>query len=274
MASVGNFNKLQLAREQSFYAEAALQRARAEQLRRVTRERLARSLGVWGEQTAFRIPDRLPSLPASARELPDVERIALAQRLDLRALRLTVDELQSQRSVDQLSRWSGGLDLGIKRESSNEAPVKQGWELGIELPLFDLGDLRISRAEFLTRAALNRAADRAIQARSEVREAYGNYRIAWDIARHHREELVPLRQRIAEEHLLRYNGMLIGVFELLADARAQIAGVNAAIEALRDFWISEAELDAAMIGKPAQGLAVMAPSAPVHSGAEAGSGGH
>jgi hypothetical protein len=33
-------------------------------------------------------------------------------------------------------------------------------------------------------------------------------------------------QRIAEENLLRYNGMLIGVFELLADARAQIAGVN------------------------------------------------
>jgi hypothetical protein len=42
---------------------------------------------------------------------------------------------------------------------------------------------------------------------------------------------VPLRKQIAEENLLRYNGMLIGVFELLADARAQIASVNAAIEA-------------------------------------------
>jgi len=45
---------------------------------------------------------------------------------------------------------------------------------------------------------------------------------------------VPLKQRISEENVLRYNGMLIGVFELLADARSQIASVNAAIEALSE----------------------------------------
>ncbi len=44
--------------------------------------------------------------------------------------------------------------------------------------------------------------------------------------------------------------MLIGVFELLADARAQIAGVNAAIEAQRDFWMAQADLDMALVGKP------------------------
>jgi outer membrane protein TolC len=60
---------------------------------------------------------------------------------------------------------------------------------------------------------------------------------------------VPLRKRISDEQLLRYNGMLIGVFELLADARAQIASVNAYIEALRDFWLAQAELDRALIGK-------------------------
>ena len=61
---------------------------------------------------------------------------------------------------------------------------------------------------------------------------------------------MPLRKRIAEENLLRYNGMLIGVFELLADARAQIASVNSYIDALRDFWIAQADLDMALIGKP------------------------
>ena len=44
--------------------------------------------------------------------------------------------------------------------------------------------------------------------------------------------------------------MLIGVFELLADARLQIASVNSAIEALRDIWIAQADLDMALIGKP------------------------
>ena len=51
-------------------------------------------------------------------------------------------------------------------------------------------------------------------------------------------------------HLWGYNGMLIGVFELLADARSQINSVNAAIQAKRDFWIAQADLDMALIGKP------------------------
>ena len=48
MEQVGNFNKLQRAREQDFYADAALNLARAEQAQRATRERLTRLLGLWG----------------------------------------------------------------------------------------------------------------------------------------------------------------------------------------------------------------------------------
>ena len=69
-------------------------------------------------------------------------------------------------------------------------------------------------------------------------------------------------------HLWGYNGMLIGVFELLADARTQIASVNASIEALRDFWIAQADLDMALIGKPS--LAVPAgPATTAEPGAAA-----
>ena len=114
--------------------------------------------------------------------------------------------------------------------------------------------------------ALDRAAQTAIDARSEVREAYTGYRSAYDIARHHRDQIVPVRQRIAEENLLRYNGMLIGVFELLADARAQIASVNNYIESLRDFWVAQADLDMALIGKPS--LAV--PAGPAITGEPGG----
>ena len=60
-----------------------------------------------------------------------------------------------------------------------------------------------------------------VRARSEVREAYGAYRTAFDLARHYRDEIVPLRKRISDENVLRYNGMLISVFELLADARSR-----------------------------------------------------
>jgi outer membrane protein TolC len=108
----------------------------------------------------------------------------------------------------------------------------------------------VARAEAIYMQAVERAAEAAVNARSEVREAYTGYRTAFDIARHYRDEVVPLRKRISAENLLRYNGMLISVFELLADARAQVAGVNGHIEALRDFWIARADLDMALVGRP------------------------
>lgn len=251
MEQVGNFNKLQRAREQGFSADAALNLARAEQVQRSARERLIRLLGVWGEQTQFKLPDRLPDLPKQAFDLPDIERVALAQRLDVQGARLDVAQTARNLGLTRTTRFINVLEAGVLRNSSNEAPTQRGWEVGFELPLFDWGDARVARAEAVYMQAVHRAAETAINARSEVREAYGAYRSAHDIARHHADEIVPLRKQIAEENLLRYNGMLIGVFELLADARAQIASVNAAIEAKRDFWLAQAELDMALIGKPA-----------------------
>jgi outer membrane protein TolC len=102
-----------------------------------------------------------------------------------------------------------------------------------------------------------------------VREALRMQQSQYAIARHLRDEIVPLRQRIAEENLLRYNGMLIGVFELLADARSQIASVNAAIEAQRDFWLADAELAMALLGTPGKMTVTNTAAAPAES-----AGGH
>ncbi|MBC7730507.1 MAG: RND transporter, partial [Bacteriovorax sp.] len=108
-------------------------------------------------------------------------------------------------------------------------------------------------------------------ARSEVRAAYAAYRSSHDIARHYRDEIVPLKKRISDENQLRYNGMLIGVFELLADARSQIGSVNGYIEALRDFWLAQADLELALIGPPRP----TAPSAmPTATAADGGAATH
>ena len=250
MEQVGNFNKLQRARQQVFYADASLNLARAEQAQRATRERLTRLLGAWGAQTQFTLPERLPDLPKDVLDLPDIERVAMAQRLDVQGAKLAAEQTARNLGLTRTTRFINVLELGLLRNSSNEAPTQRGWEIGFELPLFDWGGARVARAEAVYMQTLHRAAETAVNARSEVREAYTGYRSAYDIARHQRDEVVPLNQRIAEENVLRYNGMLIGVFELLADARTQIASVNGSIQALHDFWIAQADLDMALIGKP------------------------
>jgi outer membrane protein TolC len=105
--------------------------------------------------------------------------------------------------------------------------------------------------------AADQLADTAVRARSEVRESYVRYQTAYDLTRHYRDEVVPVRKTISDEMLLRYNGMLASVFELLADAREQVNAVNGYIDALRGFWIAQTDLQMALGGKlpPAEAAA-------------------
>lgn len=268
MAQVGNFSPLQRAREQAFQQDAALNLARATQGSLTARERLNRLLGLWGDQLNYTLPERLPDLPTAPLDNPQIEQLAMAQRLDVQAARLLAEQAAAQARMATGGAWVKGLEIGAETSRSNEGHTARTWELGMELPLFDSASLQRTRAEALHAQALQRAADTAIQARSEVRQAYAAYRSSYDIARFQRDERVPLHQRIAEENLLRYNGMLIGVFDLLADARAQIETVHAAIESLRDFWLAQADLDAALVGKPGLMLPASTPAAPAASGGD------
>lgn len=252
MAQAGNFNKLQQAREQGFYADTALGLARAEQASVSNREKLTRLLGLWGQQTQFTLPTRLPDLPQAPDELANVEQVAMAQRLDVQAARLQSEALAKNLGLTKATRFINVLEFGPARvlEGSTDAGYKNGYEVSFELPLFDWGTTKVAKAEALYMQSVNVAAQTAINARSEVREAYLAYRSSYDIARHYRDEIIPIRKRISEENQLRYNGMLIGVFDLLADARTQISSVNSYIEALREFWTAQANLEMALLGKP------------------------
>jgi hypothetical protein len=80
----------------------------------------------------------------------------------------------------------------------------------------------------------------ASDAPSELRNSYATYRIAYDLAKLYQDEILPLRKVIAEEATLRYNGMFIGVFELLAENREQTKMVMASIAATQAFWQADA----------------------------------
>ncbi|MCW5611907.1 MAG: TolC family protein [Rubrivivax sp.] len=271
MAEAGNFNRLRQAREHAFYADAALNLARAQHAQVAARERLIRALGLWGAQTLFTLPERLPELPAAPPARPDLEQQAMQQRLDVAAARAQVQATADALGLARASRFVSVFEFGLAHNTSNEGPRQTGWEIGFEIPIFDFGQARVAKAQALYAKSVHEAQRVAIEARSEVREAWHALATAHDIARHHRDEIVPTARRISEENLLRYNGMLIGVFELLADARAQIAAVDASIAALRDYWIADADLRAALVGRPAlASAAVPGARAAVATGAAAG----
>lgn len=248
MAAAGNFSKLDRMREQAFYAQATAQLAATRQAAVAERERLIRLLGLWGGETQFKLPERMPELPKALRELPQAEQLAMEQRLDVQVARQEAQALARFVGLTRVTRFGDEFELGIARTREDPGPTKKGYAIGVPIPLFDWGTGRVTRAEALYMQAANRVAETAINARSEVRESYLAYRAAYDAAKHYGEEIVPLRKQISEEMVLRYNGMLASVFELLIDAREQVAAVSAYIDALGQFWQADADLQRALTG--------------------------
>ena len=249
MARAGNMNKRDQLREQAFYADAATQLARARVEAVASRERLTRLMGLWGAQADYRLAERLPDLPKAPGDYADLEAIALRERLDVVAAKAEAEGIARSLGLTKATRFINVLELGPATVMEQGTAIKKGYEISLEVPIFDWGTARVAKAEAQYMQAVNRIAQRAVEARSEVREAYAAYRAAWDMSRHYRDEIVPVRKRISEENMLRYNGMLLSVFELLADAREQVMAVNGYIESLRNYWLAETELRAALGGR-------------------------
>jgi outer membrane protein TolC len=263
MVEAGNFSKLAQMREQAFYADATTQLARARHQASAERERLVRALGLSGDAVAFRLPDRLPELPKAPLDPQDAERTAIEKRLDVQAAKRATELYAQSLGLTKATGFVNVLHAGYANTSESDEHRRDGFEIELELPLFDFGTSRLARAESQYRQALQRTAEVAVNARSQVREAYSAYRTSYDIARHYRDEIVPLRRKISDENLLRYNGMLIGIFELLADAREQVASVTASVEAKRDFWLASSSLQTVLLsGPPGQPAFIRPANAP------------
>jgi outer membrane protein TolC len=266
MARVGNFSKLQQAREQALLADVAAQQARAGQAAVAEREKLTRLLGLWGEDADYTLPERLPDLPQSLPERGDVEATALRERLDVRAARDASAYVAGTLGFTRATGFVDALTLGVRHDTlfgnaTGARENKDGFELEVPIPLFDWGQARNARAQASYLQTVARVRETAVRARSEAREAWHGWRTAYDLARHYRDGIVPLRRFIADETQLRYNGMLASVWDLLAEARNHIAAVNGAIAAQRDFWIADTDLRTALTGTSPGALALPAGAA-------------
>ena len=116
MVRVGNWSRLQLAREQAVLHDANSQRARARLAAATAREQLNRQMGLWGQQAQYRLARQLPPLPAQA--LPDegIEATALRERLDVQAARRQLDSQAHQQGWSRAGAVFG--DIGLAYQSN------------------------------------------------------------------------------------------------------------------------------------------------------------
>ena len=231
MVQAGNVNKLTQAHNQAALSEAVLALARAEQAAFAARETLTVVLGLSGMQTQFALPDLLPSVPAQALDLPDIEARALRARADLQSAQ---------------QQWLQKQSLALRNPEAR-------WDA--------MGDAAGVRAQ-------------GVLLRSQARSAYYRYRSSWDIARHLQDAVLPLRKFIHDEQVLRYNGMLTSVFEVLADSQTQTLAHSTSAMAQRDFWLAHADLQALLAGAPFEAIGGDAGNSDAASSATSKPAGH
>lgn len=276
LGETGALTKTGQAREHVFYAELAGQTAEARLAARTAKEELTRLMGLWGSDTEYSVPNALPALPKGSKAKRTVEADALKNRVDLQVARLELEALAKSYGLTEATRYLTDLEVlsGVeieqeKEDGKTETTVSGNVELEFVIPIFDTGKARMRKAEFGYMQAANLLAEKAVNVRSKARSAYDAYRSTEEIARHYRNNVVPLRTKIEDESVLTYNGMITNTFELLADTRAKVNSIMLSINAKRNFWLADVNLATAVYG----GGASSGGSAP-QAVAEDGGAGH
>ena len=252
LLQTGAVNKLDHARRQVFATEMAAQVTAARQQAAAAQERLTRLMGLWGTDLAGLLPDNLPKLPRNSRSLAAVEQEAMDRRVDLAVARLEVEALARSFGLTRKTRFVNVLDAaGISKTQKDKGEPKAdggGFNIAFEVPLYDLGRARVREAEQRYLEAVNVLAEKAVNARSEARQAFGAYKATYTVAAQYEGEVLPLRETISAETELQFNAMQVDAFALLEAARAKAQAKVASIEAKRNFWLASTDLSAAVLG--------------------------
>ncbi|MDO3435462.1 TolC family protein [Rhizobium sp. CBN3] len=255
LGETGAMTKGAQAREHVFVAELAGETAKARLAARLAKEELTRLMGLWGSDLDYQVPNSLPPLPQSIVKRDTIEAEALRNRIDLQVAKLELEATAKSYGLTEATRYVTDLEIltgfETEREIEDEEKTTRTTgqvELEFAIPIFDTGKARIRKAELAYMRAANQLAEKAVNVRSEARSAYEAYRSNYDIARHYRNNVVPLRTKVEEESLLTYNGMITNTFELLTDTRDKINSILLSVNAKRDFWLAEANLAPAICG--------------------------
>ncbi len=244
----GTLNDLGLVSQRATCDQSKVDVTQTEAEVAADRERLNRLLGLWGNQTTWKIADHLPDIPAQEIPIEHLESVAIRQRLDLAETRKQLDALAGALAVTKGYRHFASVDVGVDTERNTDGQRVTGPTLSLQVPIFDQGQARVAKAEAEFRQLQHRFEAMAIDIRSEVREArdrlLANRRLVESY-----KVLLPERMRMLQLTLQEYNGMLKGTYDLLLAKQNEVVTEQAYIEAWRDYWIARVQLERALGGR-------------------------
>lgn len=266
MRTAGNVPEKDLVGAEVAAERAAIHVAQLELDALLAREQLQRLLGIEVPDSAWPKKGELPPVPAEPDLAEKAGARALRESFTLRAMKLRLESLERQAGVTRTSGWLPDLSVELlarRDEAEHNADFHYGIGVGVDVPLFDRKQGTAASLEAQRDALLERYYGAASAVRSATREAEERVRSSHARARKYQEVIVPAQARFAEQLLLHYNAMQIGVFELLQARREQLDVQLAYVETLREYWTNLAALQALLAGHmPSAAMGSSMPSTP------------
>jgi cobalt-zinc-cadmium efflux system outer membrane protein len=245
----GNISELELNLQHVQYEQARLDLAESQKNIFTTREQLTRLMGLWGKQTAWQAANQLSDIPEEEISLDRLESQAIANRLDLMVARHETEILAQALGITIDWRWLGSAEIGVSAERDTDGGWLAGPSFSLELPIFDQHQADIARLESQLRQSHNRIYASAVDIRSEVRTLRDRLMMTRNLIEHYKAVIIPLRKRIVALTMQKYNYMLVGTFDLLMAKQQEYEDYQKYIEAVRDYWITRAELQRTLGGR-------------------------
>ena len=250
MKKTGNMTTTDRIRQQLLLSGATVGLAEARMKNISAREVLIRKIGLTKDEAdLMEMPNNLPELPQDPISIEDLA-FEINNRLDVQAARLEYELLLKRAGLDRLSSYTD-VEIGYRNDRVDDDGTisnKKGYELEVKIPIFDWGDLQrdMVQSELLAKQQMYK--NTVLAAASELRESYRGYRTAFDVAKHHRDQIIPMYETLLDEATYSYNGMIIGVFELVQVGQEKSSAEIRAIDALQNLYLAELKLKSVLVG--------------------------
>ena len=233
MKQTGNMTTTDRIKEQLVYSESVISLAEAEQLRVSTRERLISLIGL--NSSGGRYAFSAKFFASIGRKTYRNERASAGfeDRFDVKLARLDYELALAASGIENVSTYTD-LEIGIRNDRINDGGSisnKRGYELEVEVPVFDWGGAQRNALQAEVLVKQQNFKQVTLAAASGLRDAYNSYRTSFDIAQHYQKQIIPMHEVLLDEANYNYNGMIIGVFELLEAGREKSIADKKCIDA-------------------------------------------
>lgn len=247
LREAGNITELDLANQRSLFEEARFELQEAEIAVTAARERLNVLMGLWGRGTEWRVEARLPAVPERELALDELESKTVERSLELAIAEQRFTAAAKRANLARARGFLPELKAGVSAERSEDWAV--GPAIEIELPLFYQGQGEVGVAKAEMRQQRNVYTDTAVTLRAAARNAATRLAAKREAVVYYEKVLLPLKQQVVEQTQLEYNGMLVGLFQLLQAKRDQVQAAATYVDQHREYWHARTNVEQLLSGR-------------------------